>query len=63
MYSKSNWDALQIIFNARGAVAIVEYITEAKGDPRLLGIIALASVLAFDEFLAMSVIASRGVAW
>ena len=42
---------------------IVEYITEAKEDLRLLGIIALASVSAFDECLAMSVIAIGCVVW
>jgi len=38
----------------------VEYITEAKGNPRLPGIITLGYISAFDESLAMSVIASKG---
>ena len=41
-------------------MAIVEYITEAKGNPRLPGIITLGYISAFDESLAMSVIASKG---
>ena len=49
-----------MICNAGGAVAIVEYITEAKGNPRLPGIITLGYISAFDESLAMSVIASKG---
>ena len=50
----------KLICNAGGAVAIVEYITEAKGNPRLPGIITLGYISAFDESLAMSVIASKG---
>ena len=45
-----------------GAVAIVDYITETKGNARLPGIITLGYISAFDESLAMSVIAAKGIA-
>ena len=48
--------------NIKGAVAIVDYITEAKGNARLPGIITLGYISAFDESLAMNVIASKGIA-
>ena len=51
-----------MICNAGGAVAIVDFITEAKGNARLPGIITLGYISAFDESLAMSVIASKGIA-
>ena len=52
----------KLICNAGGATAIVEYITEAKGNARLPGIITLGYISAFDESLALSVIASKGIA-
>ena len=52
----------KLICNAGGAVAIVDFITEAKGNARLPGIITLGYISAFDESLAMSVIASKGIA-
>ena len=52
----------KLICNAGGATAIVEYITEAKGNSRLPGIITLGYISAFDESLALSVIASKGIA-
>lgn len=51
-----------MICNAGGAVAIVDFITEAKGSARLPGIITLGYISAFDESLAMSVIACKGIA-
>ena len=51
-----------MICNAGGAVAIVDYITEARGNARLPGIITLGYISAFDESLAMSVIAQKGIA-
>lgn len=42
-------DLAKLICNADGAVAIVEYITEAEGNPRLLRIINLVNISAFDE--------------
>lgn len=60
--AKQSPDLAKLICNAGGAVAIVEYITEAKGNPRLPGIITLGYISAFDESLAMSVISSKGIA-
>ena len=51
------WCFNKLICNAGGVVAIVDYITEVKGNARLPGIITLGYISAFDESLAMSVIA------
>lgn len=51
-----------MICNAGGAVAIVDYINETKGSARLPGIITLGYISAFDESLAMGVIAAKGIA-
>ena len=59
--AKQSPDLAKLICNAGGAVAIVEYITEAKGNPRLPGIITLGYISAFDEFLKMSIMASKGI--
>ena len=60
--AKQSPDLAKLICNAGGAVAIVDFITEAKGNARLPGIITLGYISAFDESLAMSVIASKGIA-
>jgi hypothetical protein len=41
---------------------LVDYISEVKGSDRLPGIISLGYISAFDESLAMSIIASKGIA-
>lgn len=51
-----------MICNAGGGIAIVDYINEAKGNARLPGIITLGYISAFDESLAMGVIAAKGIA-
>lgn len=60
--AKQSPDLAKLICNAGGAVAIVDYITETKGNARLPGIITLGYISAFDESLAMSVIAAKGIA-
>lgn len=60
--AKQSPDLAKLICNAGGAVAIVDFITEAKGNARLPGIITLGYISAFDESLAMSVISSKGIA-
>ncbi len=52
----------KLIFKSGGANAIVEYINEVKGNARLPGIISLGYISAFDESLAMEVIAAKGIA-
>lgn len=60
--AKQSPDLAKLICNAGGAVAIVDFISEAKGNARLPGIITLGYISAFDESLAMSVISSKGIA-
>lgn len=60
--AKQSQDLAKLICNAGGAVAIVDYINEAKGSARLPGIITLGYISAFDESLAMNVIAAKGIA-
>lgn len=45
-----------------GIIAIVDYINEVKGSSRIPGIMTLGYISAFDESLAMSVIAAKGIA-
>jgi len=50
-----------LICHSGGAIAIVDYINEVKGNSRLPGIITLGYISAFDESLAMAVIAAKGI--
>ena len=47
------------ICNAGGSAALVEYITESKGNARLPGIMTLGYIAAFDETNAMAIINSK----
>ena len=49
----------QLITNAGGVGAVVDYIKESKGNVRLPGIMMLGYVAAHSETLAMSVIVSK----
>ena len=49
----------QLITNAGGVGAVVDYIKESKGNVRLPGIMMLGYVAAHSETLAMSVIISK----
>lgn len=42
-------------------MAIVDYINEVKGNARLPGIITLGYISAYEESLAMAVIAAKGI--
>lgn len=59
--AKQSPELAKLICNAGGAAAIVDYISESKGSARLPGIMTLGYIAAFDESLAMSVIASKGI--
>ena len=59
--AKQNPALAKLIVNAGGAAAIVDYISEVKGNPRLPGIMTLGYIGAFDESLAMGVIVSKGI--
>merc|ERR1712167_493879 len=52
----------KLIVNAGGVAAMVDYITEARGNNRLPGIMTLGYISAFDDSLAMAVIVSKGIA-
>ena len=49
------------IVESSGAVALVKYVNETKGNVRLPGIMALGYISAFSETLAMAVIVALGV--
>lgn len=51
----------KLICSSGGAVAIVDYINDVKGNNRLPGIITLGYISAFDESLAMAVISAKGI--
>lgn len=59
--AKQNPALAKLIVNAGGAAAIVDYISEARGNARLPGIMTLGYIGAFDESLAMGVIVSKGI--
>ena len=54
-------DLAKLIVNAGGVAATVDYITEARGNNRLPGIVTLGYVAAFSETLALAVIVSKGI--
>jgi len=49
----------QLIVNAGGVAAVVDYVGESKGNVRLPGIMMLGYVAAHSENLAMAVIVSK----
>lgn len=51
----------QLVVNAGGVGALVDYVTESKGNSRLPGIMTLGYIGAFSETLALSVITAKGV--
>lgn len=51
-----------MIVHSGGAAAIVDYISESKGNARLPGIMTLGYISAIDDALAMAVIVSKGIA-
>ena len=59
--AKQNTAMARLITNAGGSAAIVDYISETKGNARLPGIMTLGYISAFEEALAMGVIVSKGV--
>ena len=51
----------QLIVNAGGVGALVDYVTEARGNAALPGIMALGYISAFSETLALAVVVSKGI--
>jgi len=60
--AKHSPELAKLICNAGGVAALVDYITESKGNIRLPGIMTLGFIAAYDESLAMAIIASKGIA-
>ena len=57
--AKHTPELCQLIMNAGGVAAIVDYIGETRGNVRLPGIMMLGYVAAHSETLAMAVIVSK----
>ena len=51
----------QAIVTAGGPAALVDFITNVKGDPRLYGILSLGFISAFKDDLAMNVIQAKAI--
>jgi len=54
-------DLAKLIVNAGGVAAMVDYITESRGNNRLPGIMTLGYIAAFSETLALAVVVSKGI--
>jgi len=59
--AKHSPELAKLICNTGGAAALVDYITESKGNARLPGIMTLGYIAAYDESFAMGIIASKGI--
>jgi 3-methyladenine DNA glycosylase AlkD len=51
----------QLVVNAGGVGALVDYVTEEKGNARLPGIMTLGYIAAFSESLALTVVVAKGI--
>merc|ERR1712072_636489 len=59
--AKHTPELAQLIVNAGGVGAMVDYVTEARGNARLPGIMSLGYISAFSETLALAVVVSKGI--
>ena len=59
--AKHTPELAQLVVSNGGIVALVDYISESRGNNRLPGIMALGYIAAFSETLALAVIADRGL--
>jgi 3-methyladenine DNA glycosylase AlkD len=59
--AKHTPELAQLIVNAGGVGAMVDYVTEARGNAALPGIMALGYISAFSETLALAVVVSKGI--
>ena len=59
--SISQLQLAQLIVNAGGVAAVIDYVGDSMGNVRLPGIMMLGYVSAHSENLAMAVIVSKGV--
>jgi len=51
----------QLVVNAGGVGALVDFVTDARGNAALPGIMALGFISAFSETLALAVVVSKGI--
>eukprot|EP00820_Chromera_velia_P018706 Cvel_27693.t1-p1 / transcript=Cvel_27693.t1 / gene=Cvel_27693 / organism=Chromera_velia_CCMP2878 / gene_product=Sperm-associated antigen 6, putative / transcript_product=Sperm-associated antigen 6, putative / location=Cvel_scaffold3496:6466-11229(+) / protein_length=470 / sequence_SO=supercontig / SO=protein_coding / is_pseudo=false len=59
--SRHTPDLAKLVVNAGGVAALVDYITDARGNNRLPGIMTLGYIAAFSETLALAVVVSKGI--
>jgi len=59
--AKHTPELAKLIVNAGGASALVDYVSEAQGNAKLPGIMAVGYIAAFSETLALAIIVSKGV--
>jgi 3-methyladenine DNA glycosylase AlkD len=60
--AKHTPELAKLIVNSGGAAALVDYVSDAQGNNKLPGIMALGYISAFSETLALAVIVSKGIA-
>merc|ERR1711959_53313 len=60
--AKHTPELAKLIVNSGGAAALVDYVSEAQGNGKLPGIMAIGYIAAFSETLALAIIVSKGVA-
>ena len=60
--AKHTPELAKLIVNSGGAAALVDYVSEAQGNAKLPGIMAVGYIAAFSETLALAIIVSKGVA-
>ena len=58
--AKHTPELAKLIVNSGGAGALVDYVSEALGNNKLPGIMALGYISAFSETLALATIVSKG---
>jgi len=60
--AKHTPELAKLIVNSGGAAALVDFVSEAQGNAKLPGIMAVGYIAAFSETLALAIIVSKGVA-
>lgn len=59
--AKHTPELAKLIVNSGGAAALVDYITDAQGNNKLPGIMAIGYIAAFSETLALAAIVSKAI--
>lgn len=58
---KHSSELAQLVVNAGGVGALVEFISSQRGAARLPGVMALGFIASFSETLALAIIVAKGV--